>query len=623
MAFARLVVVHGPDIGTVYPVPMRGGGIGRGEGNLVQLHDPSVSRVHCTIELQGGQLRLVSQGSKNPTLVNGSPVETHVLAGGDEIAIGHSRLAFHQEQAPAQAPEAQRPSRVTIEVSSSALLRAQANAPEGQRRHLAALAAFGDSVHTANNIAELGRAACQAMVTALKADRGFLLLRDKGRMIPAAASVVPGDPAGQQLSVPADLIAKVTAEGKSVVAEGVQTSSGPRPAVAAPILAAPDLGPRGLLYADRLEGSWQEIDLMAMTCLGHLLSAALAGLEARTVLVQENQNLNEQLGKGGFIGESPPAQALSGFVAKVGPSDATVLITGQSGSGKEMVARGIHQASRRTGHPFVAVNCAALTESLIESELFGHEKGAFTGATERKIGRFEAANHGTLFLDEVGELPLGCQTKFLRVLEEQCFERVGAAKSIHVNVRVVAATNRDLPAMVRQGTFREDLYYRLSVIHTLVPSLGERPSDIPILAHHFLLRLRSQVARAIDGFSADAMQAMSTYAWPGNVRELRNAVERAIVLGDGPLLELADLPPEVLGGNRAPVPTPQIVAATAPIAPSPAAEAGAPIALRDLERNGIIAALQSTGGNKARAAALLQIDRSTLYKKIKDYEIES
>jgi DNA-binding NtrC family response regulator len=622
MAFARLVVVHGPDIGTVYPIPMRGGGIGRGEGNLVQLQDPSVSREHCTIELHSGQLRLVSQGSRNPTLVNGAPVETHILSGGDEISIGHSRLAFHQEDIAPQDPAAQRPSRVTIEVGSSALLLAQVGAPDGQRRHLAALAAFGDSLHNATNTAELGRAACQAIVAALKADRGFLLLRDKGRMVPAAACVVPSDPAGQQLSVPADLIAKVTAEGKCVVAEGVQTSSGPRPAVAAPLLAAPDQGPRGLLYADRLEGSWQEIDLMAMSCLGHLLSAALANLEARTSLVQENQNLNEQLGKGGFVGESPAAQTLLGFVAKVGPSDASVLITGQSGSGKEMVARGIHQASRRTGKPFVAVNCAALTESLIESELFGHEKGAFTGATDRKIGRFEAANHGTLFLDEVGELPLRCQTKFLRVLEEQCFERVGGTKSIHVNVRVVAATNRDLPAMVKQGTFREDLYYRLSVIHTMVPSLGERPTDIPILAHHFLLRLRSQVARQIDGFTRDAMHAMSTYSWPGNVRELRNAVERAIVLGDGTLLEAADLPPELFLGAAA-VATPPIVAATAPIAPSPAAEAGAPMALRDLEKNGIIAALQSTGGNKARAAALLQIDRSTLYKKIKDYEIES
>ncbi len=463
------------------------------------------------------------------------------------------------------------------------------------------------------------------MVTALGANRGFLLLRDKGRMVPAAASVVPDDPAGAQVTVPSDLIAKVAAEGKCVAAEEIQTISGPRPALAAPLLAGPGQGPRGLLYADRGHAAFKEIDLMAMSCLAHLLSSALASLETRHALVQENQTLSEELGKGGFVGQSPAAQGLLGFIAKVGPSDATVLVTGQSGSGKEMVARGIHQASRRTGKPFVAVNCAALTESLIESELFGHEKGAFTGATERKIGRFESANHGTLFLDEVGELPLGCQTKFLRVLEEQCFERVGGTKSIHVNVRVVAATNRDLPAMVRQGTFREDLYYRLSVIHTQVPTLAQRPSDIPILAHHFLQRLRSQVARQVDGFSREAMQAMCSYRWPGNVRELRNAVERAIVLGDSNMLAAEDLPPELFSGSREQPSQLGLVETPAPmIAPTaPVETAPEPMALRDLERNGIIAALRSTGGNKARAAALLKIDRSTLYKKIKDYGIDS
>ncbi len=616
MAFARLVVVQGPDLGTVYPLPMRGGHVGRDAGSLVQLRDASVSRTHCSIEMSDGQLVLVAQGSRNPTLVNGSAVSRHTLSGGDEISIGHTRMTYYQEEI-APSPEEQRPSRVTIEVGSSDLLLAGRGMPSGQQRHLAALAAFGDRLHGASNTAELGRAACQAILSALQADRAFLLLRESGRMVPAAASVLPSDPAGQQIAIPADLIAKVTAEGKCVIAEDVQTNSGPRAAVSTPLLSGPGLGPRGLLYADKQNGSWQEIDLMTVSCVGHLLSAALASLETRVSLVKENQSLHEQLGKGSFIGESASAQALLGFIAKVGPSDATVLVTGPSGSGKEMVAQGIHQASRRMGQPFVAINCAALTESLIESELFGHEKGAFTGATERKIGRFESAHKGTLFLDEVGELPLKCQTKFLRVLEEQCFERVGGTKSIHVNVRVVAATNRDLQAMVREGTFREDLYYRLSVIHTQVPTLGERVTDIPILAHHFLSRLRNQVARRVEGFTQQAMLAMTNYAWPGNVRELRNAVERAIVLGDGEFLELTDLPPELHQASAA-IPKQPSIETTAPITPMPV-----PMPLRDLERNAIIAALQSTGGNKARAAAILKIDRSTLYKKIKDYTIET
>jgi DNA-binding NtrC family response regulator len=324
------------------------------------------------------------------------------------------------------------------------------------------------------------------------------------------------------------------------------------------------------------------------------------------------------------------------------------MLGGESGAGKEMVARAIHRASRRAKGPCVAVNCAALTESLIESELFGHEKGAFTGATEKKAGRFEMADRGTLFLDEVGELPLGLQTKFLRVLEERRFERVGGQKAIEVDVRVVAATNRDLADMVKRGTFREDLYYRLSVIAIVVPPLRERLDDVPLLAEHFLARFRHQAARRITGFSQEAIAAMTRYPWPGNVRELRNAVERAIVLGDRELIMAADLPPQVLAAGAPPrtrnspptpplgsaissaalvvppptpptPPTVEVPAAAAPAAEPPMMKARS---LRDLEKDGILAALAQTHGNKAQAAAILEIDRSTLYKKLKDYGIE-
>jgi DNA-binding NtrC family response regulator len=311
-----------------------------------------------------------------------------------------------------------------------------------------------------------------------------------------------------------------------------------------------------------------------------------------------------------------------------------------------MVARAIHRASRRARGPCVAVNCAALTESLIESELFGHEKGAFTGATERKAGRFELADRGTLFLDEVGELPLPLQTKFLRVLQELRFERVGGQKPIDVDVRVVAATNRDLTEMVRRGTFREDLYYRLAVIQIDVPPLRERSDDVPLLAEHFLAKLRGQAARRIHGFAPDAIAAMCRYPWPGNVRELRNAIERAIVLGDREQIMPQDLPPQVLAAAaparaRSSPPTPPLgsaISSSAPPAPRPApapatpavAPADAPAAprpaarsLRELEREGIVAALAATHGNKAQAAAILEIDRSTLYKKLKDYDIEA
>src|SRR4029079_12044813 len=258
------------------------------------------------------------------------------------------------------------------------------------------------------------------------------------------------------------------------------------------------------------------------------------------------------VGESDLIGRSAAAQRVLDFVKRVGPSDATVLRGGEWGSGKEMVARAIHRASRRAKGPCVAVNCAALTESLIESELFGHEKGAFTGATEKKAGRFEMADRGTLFLDEVGELPLGLQTKFLRVLEERRFERVGGQKAIEVDGRGVAGTKRDLAEMVKRGTFHEDLFYRLSVIHVEVPPLRERLDDVPLLADHFLARFRHQAARRITGFAPDAVAAMTRYAWPGNVRELRNAVERAIVLGDREQIIAADLPAQVLAAAPPP-----------------------------------------------------------------------
>jgi DNA-binding NtrC family response regulator len=480
----------------------------------------------------------------------------------------------------------------------------------------------------------VARAACDAARVALEAHRAFVLAAAR-RPTPVAAALASGETA--QLQVPQELIDKVLGNRQVVTAE-----TGGRALIAAPIYGAGD-EIAGVLWIDRKGAAWDEADALAIGCLAHLSGAAWTGADARDQLTRRADALEERLADGDFVGKSAAAQRVIDFVARVGPSDATILLGGESGSGKEMVARAIHRASRRSKGPCVAVNCAALTESLIESELFGHEKGAFTGATERKAGRFEMADRGTLFLDEVGELPLALQTKFLRVLEERRFERVGGQKSIEVDVRVVAATNRDLVDMVKRGTFREDLYYRLSVIHIEVPPLRERLDDVPLLAEHFLARYKQQAARRITGFSREAIDAMTRYAWPGNVRELRNAVERAIVLGDRDLIMPQDLPPQLHAAAGLPrvrnsPPTPPlgsaISTAVAPLAPAPPTAPVAPLAaapavpakarsLRELEKEGILAALAATSGNKAQAAALLEIDRSTLYKKLKDYDIES
>ena len=620
MAIGRLVVIEGPDVGLDFSIPTRGGGIGRGEENIVQLSDLSVSRVHCRLEVKSGRLTLIDPGSRNRTLVNGNPVSNYTLNEGDEIKIGATRLSYLPASG-SDKPRVRQVSRATMEIGSRQLLALTGDrlaVGDGRaQRYLTSLARLGETLGALEDRSTLASSATSATLSALAGDRAFLLVRDRsGQLATEASALAPSEQGRHELSFAPSLVEKVLGEGKCVAS----VVDDERTAIAAPLVVAGRA--IGLLYIERRgEPAWDEIDLTAALCLSNLIAGGMEGLDTRAGLKRENNDLREALGPRDFIGASPGARELLAFVAKVAPTDATVLLTGESGSGKEMIARALHTSSRRAKAAFVAVNCAALTDSLIESELFGHEKGAFTGATERKIGRFEAADTGTLFLDEVGELPLDCQTKFLRVLEEQVFERVGGTKSLRVDVRVIAATNRDLAAMVRQGTFREDLYYRLSVIHTEVVPLRKRPEDIAVLADHFLARLRKQVPRKISGFSKDARVAMQRHPWPGNVRELRNAVERAIVMGGGELLTAADLPMQVtepmLGASAGPAGARAARANT-----NSAAQAdSAPLSLRELERRGIVAALAATGGNKAKAASLLEIDRSTLYKKIKDYEL--
>ncbi|HEX3765418.1 MAG TPA: sigma 54-interacting transcriptional regulator [Kofleriaceae bacterium] len=642
MSLARLVVVEGPDAGREFELPLRGGAVGRGDGSLVLLTDPTVSRQHGMIELRDGALCWVDDSGRARTLINGAPVAVRALEAGDEIVLGSTRLVFLPVDGVAVTRAS---SHVTMEVGSRQLMALSTGAAGDHRarRQLAALAQLGDRLRAEASAGRdaAARAACDAALTALGAQRAFVLSvppaqGGRGRVAPIAAAIAAGE--ATQLQAPAELVDRVAGARQVVTAE-----TGGRALIAAPIHGGAD-DVIGILWVDRRGAPWDQTDTLAAGCLAHLTGAAWVGADARDQLTRRADALDEQLngppGDSDFVGRSAAAQRVIAFVGRVAPSDATVLLGGESGSGKEMVARAIHRASRRAKGPCVAVNCAALTETLIESELFGHEKGAFTGATEKKAGRFEMADRGTLFLDEVGELPLGLQTKFLRVLEERRFERVGGQKAIEVDVRVVAATNRDLAEMVRRGTFREDLYYRLSVIHIEVPPLRDRLDDVPLLAEFFLARFRSQAARRISGFGPDALAAMTRYAWPGNVRELRNAVERAVVLGDREQIIAPDLPPQVLAAAAPPrtrpsPPTPPLgsnsVALPAvtidPLPPAPAtppAPAPRPSlarSLRELEKQGILAALAATGGNKAQAAAILEIDRSTLYKKLKDYDI--
>jgi two-component system response regulator HydG len=329
-------------------------------------------------------------------------------------------------------------------------------------------------------------------------------------------------------------------------------------------------------------------------------------------LQTENLALKERLGDrfdfSRIIGSSPKMKALLDTLAMVAPTDATVLLTGESGTGKEVIANAIHHNSPRAGGPFIKVACAALPETLLESELFGHEKGSFTGAIARREGRFQLAHRGTIFLDEVGEMGPALQTKLLRVLQERSFEPLGSARTVTVDIRIIAATNRTLPTEVKEGRFREDLYYRLNVIPLLIPPLRERKEDLPLLANHFLAIFREKNRKPIRAISGKALDLLVRYDWPGNIRELENVIERAVIMSRDEVIVPADLPVQL-----------QMLSAE-PAATGLALPAG--ISLAALERELIIKTLADTGGNRTRTAEILGINRRTLQNKLKQYALD-
>jgi two-component system response regulator AtoC len=320
----------------------------------------------------------------------------------------------------------------------------------------------------------------------------------------------------------------------------------------------------------------------------------------------------------GIIGKSPVIHELYSVLERVADTPTTVLIGGESGTGKELVARALHENSSRSNRPFIKVNCAAIPRELVESELFGYERGAFTGAVASKVGRFELANGGTLFLDEIGSIPIEMQVKLLRALQESEFERVGGVKTLQVDVRVVAATNSDLRREVAAGTFRDDLFYRLNVVPIQLPSLRERSSDIPLLVEHFVAKFNARLKKSVAGIEPDAERLLMAYPWPGNIRELENVIERAVLFCDGPRLRVADLPAEMReepASARGRSPSQSTIPDRQS---SDGLKEQVKAAMSRLERELIIKALDQTGGNVTRAARLLKISRKGLQLKMKE-----
>lgn len=388
----------------------------------------------------------------------------------------------------------------------------------------------------------------------------------------------------------------------------------------------------GFLHLYTVDGSsqWNVEHLELAAAAAGVLGAAVDSLAQRGRLMRSlrrsrraidslRQRVDDSVR---IVGTSPPIVRLKEVIARVAPTDTTVLIRGESGVGKELVAGAIHQASGRRDGPLICLNCAALSPTLLESELFGHEKGAFTGATEQKKGKFEAADGGTLMLDEIGEMDINLQAKLLRVLEGHPFERLGGHQPLRVDVRLVAATNRDLAAEVTRGRFRADLYYRLNVVDIVVPPLRDRGADIVTLAEHFVSHFADKTARVIDGLTTAARDAIVAYRWPGNVRELKNVIERAVVLGNDTLIDVVDLALpaatiEDAAGNRSPVVESESLWSES----AQGIDIRANLSLEELERRHLLEVLRATEGNKSRAAAILGIERSTLDRKLKRYKM--
>jgi transcriptional regulator with GAF, ATPase, and Fis domain len=613
--------------------------VGRSSSNGIRINHTQVSRVHARIAKTADGWTVRDCQSRNGIAVNGKPVSEAALRAGDEIRVGASVLVFdppfhiHRLEGADRAvilTEDRAPEgNVTAALDASDCVLAGEKAagdPEALARaneRLRKVFEIGRAIATLSEPDALAGTVLDLVMGALEADRGFILLREKpsGELKPAA--IRGRDEEGTDIALSQTILQRVVRHRKSILSEDAlddprfQNSesiklAGVRSVLCVPLIVRDRV--LGALYADKTRpyDAFTGEDLRFLTTVSHLAAASLENARAFATAQEENLELRERLrDKTRLVGSSRKMKEVLELCEKVAPADSTVFLQGETGTGKELVARTLHERSGRQKGPFVAVNCAAVPEGLLESELFGHEKGAFTGAHRRKIGRFEAAHGGTLFLDEVGEIPLLLQGKLLRALEEKRFERLGGLEEVAADARIVAATNRDLAAAAREGTFREDLYYRLAVVPVVLPPLRERPEDVEELIAFFLEEFNRSVGKSVRGFTPEALAALRAYSWPGNVRELRNLVERVVVLSDAPVAGLDALPPQVFeDGLRAKVRA------------LPEEGLSLPRLVAEAEKLCIEKALRRAGGKKIEAARLLEISRPTLDKKLKAYGLE-
>ena len=590
--------------------------IGRGRECEIRLESDQASRVHAKLirdESMDGesvqQWMIEDCESLNGTLVNSRPLQRSLLFAGDLIRIGEIMMVFCVEESTAHALQ---PAVLGDHTRVRRILGAEkrriaddpigADSTSGPIRKLGFLYRLSKEIYQATDVESLLRYAITAVQQVIGARESRICLRTSTGSMRA---FVAGENETNQDT--ANMLASWVIEKDEAVLIDVNESlnrPGPDDSIEkGTILGVPIPGrerPTGAIecFHPEEDRSFEVADLEFLISVGQHIGLAIENLQQRERISASNANLRQRLqdSKAVFIGECKAMRDLRIQIARVAATDVTVLVLGESGTGKEVVSQMIHEMSGRSDGPLVEANCAAFTDSLLESELFGHEKGAFTGADSRRKGRFESAHGGTIFLDEVGELSPNCQAKLLRVLEGQSFQRVGGTQSVDVDVRIVAATHRDLAKMVRAGKFRQDLWYRLRVLELTAPPLRDRGEDVLHLAEHFLEHFSRKRGGKLLGLSQEASELLQAHPWPGNVRELRNAIERATVLATGDRIEASDLG----------------IVATA-IADSGSGEI---MSLLQLEQTHIVRVLELTGGNKTKACEILGITRPALYSKL-------
>jgi transcriptional regulator with GAF, ATPase, and Fis domain len=612
-----LRAVSGPLRGATFRLVADEVTVGRQPSNHLCIGDLSVSRSHCVLSSEGGRHKVKDLKSHNGTLVNGNAVTECFLAAGDRLTVGDTVFEFLEDSSSAPelpVPVGSQETKATPRVAPSGnelntLIASVSNATGKESSDRALLARIGKLLNSPQKVEELELQILELIGEFARADKVAAFLIRRGEWVAFGWDESKGSCATDFAR--RDLVDRAFKIGKPVVADRVPRNSdwgqGSISVLATPLIIRDAIG--GVIYLERCydRRPFTDADLEFVTAVSNYVAVVLGYSQELENLEAENRRMRHEVDiRHEMIGQSARMQEVYERIARIAPTDATVMIRGETGTGKELAARAIHENSPRAGQVFEAINCALLKRDLLESELFGHEKGAFTGAVTQKKGKLELADGGTVFLDEVAELPEGPQSMLLRVLQERTFERLGGTSKIHVDIRIITATNKTLEESVRKHKFRNDLYYRLNVVSVHMPALRERRDDIPLLADHFLRRTSAKNKRVVTSISPEAMAYLQAYDWPGNVRELENAIEHAVVFGWTDQVMPEDLPARILE--------------RAPHAAVPAINYQD--AVRNAKRQIVLDALQRAGGDHSKAAQLLQIHPNNLYRLIRDLEVK-